>query len=219
MTKTGSARREFLLQMGGVATAAWVQAQWPAMVSAAQHAHQAVKTQAGLKMLTPAEAREVEAISSRIIPTDDMPGAKEAGVVYFIDHALATFASESLSLYKNGLIEMNHATAKMFPGVERFSAASEEQQDELLTELSKQAEQPGRTGRILPPVSTDFLQTLRTHTVFGFLVDPSGGGNRDYAGWKVIGRDSAHTFTAPFGFYDKDYPGWSAEQITERATK
>ena len=126
MTRTGSARREFLLQMGGLATAAWVQAHWPAMVSAAQHAHEALKTQAGFKVLTPAEAKEVEAISSRIIPTDDMPGAREAGIVYFIDRALATFASESASLYKNGLLEMNHATAKMFPGVERFSAASEE---------------------------------------------------------------------------------------------
>ena len=202
-----------------MATAAWVQAQWPAMVAAAQHAHEAVKGQAGFKMLTPGEAREVEAISSRIIPTDDMPGAKEAGVVYFIDRALATFAAESLALYRSGIIEMNHATAKMFPGVERFSAASEEQQDNLLTELSKQPEQSGRTGRILPPVSTDFLHTLHVHTVFGFLVDPSGGGNRDYAGWKVIGRDSAHSFSAPFGFYDKDYPGWSAEESAERGAK
>ena len=98
MTKTDSARREFLLQMGGLATAAWVQAQWPALLSAAQHAHQAAKTPTGFTVLTAAQAREIEAITARIIPTDDMPGAKEAGVVYFIDRALATFASESVEV-------------------------------------------------------------------------------------------------------------------------
>ena len=25
---------------------------------------------------------------------------------------------------------------------------------------------------------------------------------------KAIGRDPSHSFSAPFGFYDKDYPGW-----------
>ena len=216
MTKTDSARREFLLQMGGLATAAWVQAQWPAMISAAQHAHQAAKTQAGFTVLTAAQAHEIEAITARIIPTDDMPGAKEAGVVYFIDRALATFASESVEVYKKGLNEMNQATAKMFPGIERFSAASTEQQDQLLGELSKQLDaREGRPQRTTPAVSPDFMQTLWTHTVFGFLVDPEGGGNRDYAGWKVIGRDPAHTFTSPFGFYDQDYPGWSAEPDTK----
>jgi gluconate 2-dehydrogenase gamma chain len=216
MTKTDSARREFLLQMGGLATAAWVQAQWPAMISAAQHAHQAAKTQAGFTVLTAAQAHEIEAITARIIPTDDMPGAKEAGVVYFIDRALATFASESVEVYKKGLNEMNRATAKMFPGIERFSAASTEQQDQLLGELSEQLEgREGRPQRTAPVVSSDFMQTLWTHTVFGFLVDPDGGGNRDYAGWKVIGRDPAHTFSSPFGFYDKDYPGWSAGADTK----
>jgi gluconate 2-dehydrogenase gamma chain len=216
MTKTDSARREFLLQMGGLATAAWVQAQWPAMISAAQHAHQAAKTQAGFTVLTAAQAHEIEAITARIIPTDDMPGAKEAGVVYFIDRALATFASESVEVYKKGLNEMNQTTAEMFPGIERFSAASTEQQDQFLGELSKQLEdRERRPQRTAPAVSPDFMQTLWTHTVFGFLVDPEGGGNRDYAGWKVIGRDPAHTFTSPFGFYDQDYPGWSAEPDTK----
>ncbi len=54
----------------------------------------------------------------------------------------------------------------------------------------------------------DFLRTLRFDTICGFLVDPEGGGNRDFAGWKAIGRDPAHNFAPPFGFYDKDYSGW-----------
>ena len=36
-------------------------------------------------------------------------------------------------------------------------------------------------------VGADFFATVRAHTVYGFLCDPSYGGNRDYAGWKVVG--------------------------------
>ena len=46
---------------------------------------------------------------------------------------------------------------------------------------------------------------------------PEGGGNRDFAGWKAIGRDPEHNFTSPFGYYDKDYPGWQpASAETEK---
>ena len=64
--------------------------------------------------------------------------------------------------------------------------------------------------RIGPEESDDFFQTVRMHTIFGFLADPSAGGNKDYAGWKVIGRDPAFTFSPPYGYYDKNYPGWQA---------
>jgi hypothetical protein len=55
-----------------------------------------------------------------------------------------------------------------------------------------------------------FFSVIWEHTLLGFLVDPDGGGNRDYVGWKVIGRDPAHSFSPPFGEYDKNYPGWKS---------
>ena len=72
------------------------------MVSAATHAHAraASPDPAKFEFFTAAEAAEVEAMSSRIIPTDETPGAKEAGVVYFIDRALVTFASDSQMLFR-----------------------------------------------------------------------------------------------------------------------
>jgi hypothetical protein len=42
----------------------------------------------------------------------------------------------------------------------------------------------------------------------GFLADPARGGNRGAVGWKVIGFDDSPTFAPPFGYYDRDYPGW-----------
>jgi gluconate 2-dehydrogenase gamma chain len=192
---------------------AWVSAQWPAIVAATQHAHQAVnsKSPGAFEILTPEQAREVEAIASQIIPTDELPGAREAGVVYFIDRALKTFASDALPTYKKGLAELNQVTSERCPGVKSFADATAEQQEKLLTELTEEHKpQAGPSRRNAAWVSDGFFQTIWQHTLFGFLVDPEGGGNRDYAGWKVIGRDPAHSFSPPFGYYDKDYPGWQA---------
>jgi gluconate 2-dehydrogenase gamma chain len=210
MNSLQSARRDFLLMLSGSVGAGWLAANWPAMLSAAEHAHQAAKSSNPvLEVLTPEQARELDALTSCLIPTDDMPGAHEAGVVYFIDRALKTYASEQLPVYQKGLDAAQKYTAETFPGVARFSEASEEQKLKILTELTAESDlQKGVPRRGLPAGSTDFMRTLRFDAICGFLVDPEGGGNRDFAGWKVIGRDSAHNFAAPFGFYDKDYPGW-----------
>ena len=205
------ARREFLQLLGGTAGAVWLTAQWPAVVSAAQHAHEAAKAKqpTTFDVLTPDQARELDAITACIIPTTDTPGAREAGVVFFIDRALKTFASEDLPRYRQGLADFQKLTADTFPGVRSFSAASPEQQQKILTQLFAETDSQKSASRLgLPPGATDFLQTIRFHTIFGFLVDPEGGGNRDFVGWKAIGRDPAHSFSPPFGFYDKDYPGW-----------
>src|SRR5437879_13922755 len=100
-------RRAFLSKSAAGLSAAWLTAQWPAMVSAAVHAHAAVAAPVPAKFdfFTPEEAAEVEAVASRIIPSDETPGAKEAGVVYFIDRALATFASDAQKTYREGLPE------------------------------------------------------------------------------------------------------------------
>ncbi len=86
-------------------SAAWVSAHWPAMLSAATHARQAAKSAVPPKFefFSPEQAVEIEAISARIIPTTDTPGAREAGVVFFIDRALVTFGKANQKLYTEGL--------------------------------------------------------------------------------------------------------------------
>jgi hypothetical protein len=207
-----TARRLFLSQVSGVAGAAWLNALWPAVVAAAEHAHQAVTapTPGKFEVLTHEQARQVEAISSQIIPTDDLPGAREAGVVYFIDRALNTFATDAKPIYEKGIAHLNQMASAKYPGSKSFADATIDQQIALLTELSAEPS-PGQSRRMIGPRgSVDFFQTIRAHTIFGFLADPSAGGNHDYAGWKVAGRDPAYTFSPPFGYYDKNYPGWQA---------
>jgi len=203
-------RRRFLSQAGIGVGAAWVSAHWPEMVAAATHAHQAAQSGAAYKFefFTPAEATEIDALSARIIPTDDTPGAREAGVLYFIDRALVTFASGDQQKYREGLPELQSAVRAKFPGVEKFSALTPEQQDELLHAIeASQPEKAPRQRRV--NTAQTFLEALRVATISGFLIDPETGlGNRGGVGWKVIGREPAHSFQPPFGYYDKDYPGW-----------
>jgi gluconate 2-dehydrogenase gamma chain len=207
-----SDRRSFLLQMSGTAAAAWVSAQWPAVLAAAQHAHAVAssKLPAKFEVLTAEQARQVEAIASQIIPTDDLPGAREAGVVYFIDRALMTFAADTRPTYQKGIAALNQLSSAKYPARKTFADATVEEQQIILTEFIASGDYRGRRPEVVYEVSGDFFQTIRMHTIFGFLADPSAGGNRNYAGWKVVGRDPAASFSAPYGYYDKDYPGWQA---------
>jgi hypothetical protein len=40
---------------------------------------------------------------------------------------------------------------------------------------------------------------------------PEYGGNREGLGWKLIGFEDRHIFEPPFGYYDRDYPGFEIE--------
>jgi len=213
--KTNSSfdRRSFLSLSAAGLSAAWLTAQWPSMVSAATHAHAAVASAepAKFEFFTPREATEVEAMASRIIPSDETPGAKEAGVVYFIDRALVTFAVDSQKDYREGLADVQELVAKKFPSVKTFSAATPEQQDAVLEELTSLKPKITASRRNRPGSNSQpFFETLRYHTIAGFLIDPESDrrGNRNGVGWKVIGRDPSHMFQPPFGDLDKNYPGW-----------
>ena len=205
-------RRGFLSQSLTGISALWVSTHWPAMLSAATHAREAAQSASTAKFefFTPEQAAEIDAISSRIIPTTDTPGAHEAGVVFFIDRALVTFAKENQKLYTDGLPTVQARVREMFPAADKFSAGSPEQQDQILESLDAQFGADARNSFRPSLGAQSFFETIRVHTISGFLIDPDANkrGNRDGAGWKAIGRENEHMFQPPFGYYDKDYPGW-----------
>jgi gluconate 2-dehydrogenase gamma chain len=204
-------RRGFLTQSLAGMSAAWISSNWPAILSAAAHARESTQSAspAQFEFFSPEQAVEVEAISARIIPTTDTPGAREAGVVFFIDRALITFAKDNQKIYAAGLPDLQARVRKMFPAVRAFSATTPEQQDQILQSLDAQA---GGAGGLFGPRDGggSFFETVRVDTIMGFLIDPDSDkkGNRDGVGWKVIGREREHMFQPPFGYYDKDYRGW-----------
>jgi gluconate 2-dehydrogenase gamma chain len=205
-------RRGFLSHSLTGLSAVWVSAHWPAMFAAATHARQAVKSAppAKFEFFSAEQAAEIDAISARIIPTTDTPGAHEAGVVFFIDRALVTFAKDNQKLYSEGLQELQARAHEIFSVLDKFSAATFEQQDQILESLDPQSSAGGRRPFRPGTGGQSFFETIRVHTISGFLIDPDSNkrGNRDGAGWKVIDRENEHMFQPPFGYYDKDYPGW-----------
>jgi len=194
---SGSSRRDFLFQLSAGAGAAWLAANWPAILAAQEHAHRAV--QAGstkFGFFTPVQAAEVEAIAAQIIPTDDTPGAREAHVVHFIDRALTTFEKDKQKPYVAGLEDVQARLKEMFPGATKFSAATSAQQVAVLKALEK----------------SDFFGLVRSHTLMGFVSDPSRGGNFNKAGWQVMGFEDRYMWKPPFGYYD-------AELLKEQGSK
>ena len=179
----GFTRRGWLF--GSLGSAAWA-----AVASAQERAHRtaAGATAAEFKFFNESEAAEVAAIVEQILPSDDGPGAKEAGIVYFIDRALTTFDTSLQPAYRKGLSEVQDVRRKMFPESTSIASLPQDRQLELVRAIEK----------------TEFFETVRTHTLLGFLGNPSYGGNRDKVGWKHIGFEMRMAWAPPFGYYDAE---------------
>jgi gluconate 2-dehydrogenase gamma chain len=181
-------RRAFLRQTGIAARNSLIVLSLPAIMSSSAAASEAMLASSGFKILGSQEAAEFAAIAARIIPTDDTPGATEAGVIYFIDNVLGTSRTEALAPMREGLASLLSAAQSTY-GIASFSALSPEQQDALLVSIEE----------------TTFFGTMRYMTIAGMFSLPEYGGNRDYAGWQLIGFEHRHVWEPPFGFYDADY--------------
>lgn len=170
-------RRDFLLQstLYGGTLFVTLNAPHPLAFAAAAASDKPV-------VLTPDQWKLVEAIAARIIPSDDEPGATEAGVVNFIDKALAHEDKALLPAYKAGLAGVDAVAKKRFQSA--FAALTPTEQDDVLLALEGGKADGWPKGDV---GAADFFAAVRAHTVFGFLCDPSYGGNRDYVGWKVVG--------------------------------
>ena len=164
----------------------------PEVLSALAHARVAAQSPSPhFETLDEAAAREIEALAAQIIPSTGGPGAREAGVIYFIDRALATFASDAREQYRTGLAQFQQKRQELFPHSDAIASLNDGQQKALLRAMEK----------------SDFFELLRTHTALGFLGDPSYGGNRDETGWKQIGFDHDMAYAPPFGYYDAQANG------------
>jgi len=143
---------------------------------------------ASLAFLDGAAAADVTAIAAQIVPSDDGPGATEAGAMYFFDRALTTFAADQAADFRAGMAELSKRREQMFPGTASFAALTKDQQQQLLHTVE----------------TTDFFTLLKTLTVMAWLGSPEYGGNRKSVGWKYIGFDDAGFFEPPFGYYDAE---------------
>jgi len=89
--------------------------------------------------LQPPEFKAIEALSERIIPRSDTPGAKDAGVTLLIDKAIVADPT-LMQPYRAGIADLNALAISSY-GVE-FVALDEKQQIALLTPLSLDTNSP-----------------------------------------------------------------------------
>ena len=128
--------------------------------------------------LTGRQYRTIEAAASRILPTTDTPGATEAGVVVYIDRALTEAYPELAPLYREGCRTLDrHARQR---SARTFADLAPEEQDAVLSSFEAGEAPDFRRASL-------FFETLRKHTMEGFLGEPAYGGNRGLVGWRLVG--------------------------------
>lgn len=188
MKQRRMSRRAFLNAGGEAAKGSCIILTMPMILTACDQATVARTNSSDFQTLSAEEVLEYGAISARIIPSDDSPGATEAGVIYFIDTVLADNRETEHQILRDGLRNIQSEAAAQF-GVTSFSALEEEQQDQLLTQME----------------SSEFFNTIRFLTVAGMFSSPEYGGNKDKVGFELLGFVDQHAWRPPFGFYDADY--------------
>jgi gluconate 2-dehydrogenase gamma chain len=184
-------RRQFLAGLSTAAKGSLIVLSLPAILTACRQANEQNPTasaDAQYTILSNDLAIELDAISARIVPTDDTPGAREAGSVRFMDVVLADGRQDQLTILQTGMVELNASANREF-GVSSFAALSETQQDALLTAIE----------------TTPFFSTVRFLTVASLFALPQYGGTGPDVGYNLIGMTHAHAYMPPFGYYDADY--------------
>jgi gluconate 2-dehydrogenase gamma chain len=171
------------------------------------------------------EAAAVEAIADRLIPPDDSgPGGKQVGCAVFIDRQLAGSFGDSSGLYMsppfaNGtpsqgpqspivpkeryrisLAALDDYCKARFAG-KVFVALTAVQQDQVLSGLETgEIKLNNGDGKL-------FFETILANTIEGFFADPIYGGNRDMAGWRLIGFPGArYDYRDHIAKHNQPYP-------------
>lgn len=180
-------RRRFLALAAGGVGATLLATRWTDIVTAISNVRGG-EAPPPLEFFTAEQAADLEAMAEQIFPADDLPGARDLRAVNFIDRALATFAREARQSYDDGLAMVRSRVAELYPGRRGFASLGPEEQLYLLRAIE----------------DNPFFALLRTHTILGCLTLPERGGNRDFGGWAVLGRDHRPAYHPPFGFYDRD---------------
>jgi gluconate 2-dehydrogenase gamma chain len=131
------------------------------------------------------DARTIAAFTERLMPgAPGKPGATDADVLNYIDLALAGAYADEQDFYRRGIIQLDaHCVAAYGKPFRRLSTA---QQDEAIAALEH-----GQTIAFTWPTAQAFFNTVHKHTMEGMFADPIYGGNKDFAGWILVGFPGA----------------------------
>jgi len=173
---------------------------------------------------TQAEITFVDAAVARLIPADELgPGAKEAGVTFFIDQQMAGPFGRAETWYMQGPwkqgtpqqgYQLKLTPAQLYRvgikdaddycrrslGNKTFAELAAPDQDKLLTGLEK------GDIKLAGAPAKEFFDMLWQNTNEGFFADPMYGGNRNFAGWKLVGFPGPrYNYVSDIEQYGKPY--------------
>ena len=182
-------RRKFLARSAGAVGSGLLASQWPVFLAAASVACSRRDSGQAFQNLDENAAMTLEAVAEQIIPADDAPnyspGARDAGVIWFVDALLGQPAwGGARTLLEAGAADLDEQAGP----------------DTLFVELSPE----DQTAMLKKIEGSPFFGTMRTLTLAGMFAMPALGGNRDKAGWALIGFEDRHAWQPPFGYYDAE---------------
>ena len=204
----GFGRRDFLkgAVAGGVAATA------PTTVAEAQAQAQpgAAAATPGYAFLNLDEAAFVEALVDHMVPADDLtPNGTDIGINIYIDRALVRRVGQGRSALHAGPVEAGRAEPGLSTAAHAGAALSRRhrgdqralpqdlRQDIRPPERASSARRCSSASRPRRSRSTAalpvrvFWSTLYQNVMEGMFSDPIYGGNRNKAGWKLIGFPGA----------------------------
>ena len=193
------------------------------VVGCAQHDSARASELLGPRFFSEGEQHWIDAATGRLIPDEnDGLGARGAAVGEFLDRQLAGPYGRAERWYmqgpwQNGVPQQGYQL-KLTPGElyktairdvnawcqkqhgKEFAALTPSVQDEVLGGLES-------GDIVLADVpSKVFFTMLWSNTVEGFLSDPIYGGNRNFAGWKLVGFPGPrYNYVAEIEQYGKPY--------------
>jgi gluconate 2-dehydrogenase gamma chain len=175
-----------------------------------------------LKFFTEVEAHIAGAAVGRIFPSDETgPGAKEAGVVVFIDRQLASAFGRDRFRYTEPPFEA---------GIPEQGYQGKETPREVYREGLKllgagfdQLSPAEQDARLKSIETTYFFRLLRQNTIEGMFCDPMHGGNAGTIGWQLIGFPGpymtwADDMTAHYGEAFRPKPKGISEVLGRKIT-
>lgn len=205
MNKHQSSRREFLTNAavgaGALAGAGFL----PEAQAQNQAEHKATGASATSHMagegrgafFNAENAAAVAAITERIMPgAPGKAGARDTDVLNYIDLALAGAYADLQDFYRRGLAALDAHCRKRYK--QPFVQLGATEQDEVLTALDD-----GKAAEFTWPTAREFFNTVRIHTIEGMFADPIYGGNRNFAGWRLVGFPGAQALYTPADLQSK----------------
>jgi gluconate 2-dehydrogenase gamma chain len=212
MMDKGLVRRDFL--KGAVVGSAAAATATPALLSEpaqAQPAAAASGTPAatGYSFLNIEEAAFVETLVDHMVPADELsPKGTDIGINVFIDRALAGGWGSGERLYMQGPwkqgtpsqgYQLPLTPAQLYrAGIAATNAHCVRQYKKTFDQLDESQRQAVLVGLSTAKITfdnglsvRDFWSTVYQTVMQGMFADPIYGGNRDKAGWKLIGFPGA----------------------------